>query len=64
MHRFDLDYPVDCDDEYWEATETNKAFEQPHGKPSLVSSFISALKLNRILGVAMRTLVRRFIGTD
>ncbi|KAI0033780.1 fungal-specific transcription factor domain-containing protein, partial [Vararia minispora EC-137] len=53
---FDLEYPIDCDDEYWTPEDPAKAFKQPPGKPSKVSYFISILRLNRILGMAMRTI--------
>ena len=52
---FDLELPMECDDEYWEDPE--KAFKQPPGKPSKVSFFVSYLKLNQILGFALRTIV-------
>jgi hypothetical protein len=54
---FDLDLPTECDDEYWEDPDPEKAFKQPPGKPSKVSFFISYLKLNQILGFALRTIV-------
>ncbi|KAF8834771.1 hypothetical protein BDN67DRAFT_914233 [Paxillus ammoniavirescens] len=53
---FDLDFPVECDDEYWEDPNPEQAFEQPPGKPSTMSFFTSYLKLNHILAFALRTI--------
>ncbi|KAH7929532.1 hypothetical protein BV22DRAFT_1116792 [Leucogyrophana mollusca] len=53
---FDLDLPVECDDEYWEHPDPEKAFKQPPDKPSIVSFFISFVKLNDILAFALRTI--------
>ncbi|RDB24752.1 Cutinase transcription factor 1 alpha [Hypsizygus marmoreus] len=59
---FDLDLPLDCDDEYWENDDPSLAFKQPPGQPSLVASFISYLKLLEILEYAQLTLysVKKF----
>ncbi|KAG6885969.1 hypothetical protein C0993_006896 [Termitomyces sp. T159_Od127] len=53
---FDLDLPVDCDDEYWEVSDPTHNFQQPPGKPSKVSAFITYIKLMDILEYAQRTL--------
>lgn len=53
---FDLDMPLECDDEYWEHPDPDQAFKQPPGKPSLISYFVSFLKLNHILAFALRTI--------
>ncbi|EIN12694.1 hypothetical protein PUNSTDRAFT_97512 [Punctularia strigosozonata HHB-11173 SS5] len=50
----DVDYPVECDDEYWDVP--GHEFEQPPGKPSYVSAFIQNMKLTHILAFAMRTI--------
>jgi hypothetical protein len=55
---FDLDMPVDCDDEYWEPDDPTQAFKQPPGRPSRIAAFIYSLKLTQILGYALRTIVR------
>ncbi|KAF9049328.1 hypothetical protein BDZ89DRAFT_1033163 [Hymenopellis radicata] len=52
----DVDFPIECDDEYWEHPDPDKAFKQPAGKPSYVSFFVSGLKLNQIVGTCLRTL--------
>ena len=54
---FDLDLPVECDDEYWSPTDPKDAFKQPPGKPSKMSFFIAYLKLSQILAFALRTIV-------
>ncbi|KAF9032105.1 hypothetical protein BDZ89DRAFT_1063488 [Hymenopellis radicata] len=52
----DVEFPIECDDEYWEHPDPQKAFKQPSGKPSYTSFFISALKLNQIVATCLRTL--------
>lgn len=54
--RFDLEYPVECDEEYWETSDPEKAFQQPPGKPCKMSCFIWLIKLAEMLGYAHRTL--------
>ncbi|PBK73560.1 hypothetical protein ARMSODRAFT_638994 [Armillaria solidipes] len=51
----DAEFPVDCDDEYWEHPDPEQAFVQPPDKPSLLSFFVSYLALNRILALCLRT---------
>ncbi|KAG1905387.1 fungal-specific transcription factor domain-containing protein [Suillus fuscotomentosus] len=53
---FDLEMPLECDDEYWEHPDPDQMFKQPPGKPSLISHFINFLKLNHILAFALRTI--------
>ncbi|KAK1220725.1 Gypsy retrotransposon integrase-like protein 1 [Marasmius sp. AFHP31] len=53
---YDLDLPIECDDEYWEHPDPEQAWHQPHGKPSTVSFFVSLLKLVKILALALRTI--------
>ncbi|KAJ6514822.1 fungal-specific transcription factor domain-containing protein [Mycena vitilis] len=53
---FDLDAPIRCDDEYWVATSSNAAFEQPENKPSLVDFIHCELCINRILAFAVKLL--------
>ncbi|KAJ7764189.1 fungal-specific transcription factor domain-containing protein [Mycena maculata] len=51
---FDLELPVECDDEYWE--HPTQPFQQPPGVPSRVAFFNSLLRLNNVLGFSLRTL--------
>ena len=54
---FDLDLPVECDDEYFTHPDPQQAFKQPSGKPSIMSHFICLIKLDQILAFALRTIV-------
>ncbi|KAL0069688.1 Gypsy retrotransposon integrase-like protein 1 [Marasmius tenuissimus] len=54
---FDCELPSECDDEYWETPDPGQAFVQPAGKPSVLSFFVTFLKLLDIIGFAQRTLV-------
>lgn len=54
---FDLDLPVDCDDEYWDHPDPEKCFKQPCNRPSSVSSFILYIRLQKILAFSLRTIV-------
>ncbi|CAA7262257.1 unnamed protein product [Cyclocybe aegerita] len=53
---FDVDYPIDCDDEYWEHPDPRRRFVQPPNKPSLVTAYILQLKLIKILGACNQAL--------
>ncbi|KAJ7833497.1 fungal-specific transcription factor domain-containing protein [Mycena leptocephala] len=53
---FDLEFPIDCDDEYWEAPDPAQAFQQPKGKPSLISAFIAYLRLCQVISFTLRTI--------
>ncbi|GAV99360.1 hypothetical protein LENED_000811 [Lentinula edodes] len=53
---YDLDMPVECDDEYWEHPDPAMAFRQPPGKPSTVSAFNTFIRLNVLLSIALRTI--------
>ncbi|KAK6992172.1 fungal-specific transcription factor domain-containing protein [Favolaschia claudopus] len=52
---FDLDFPLDVDDEYWETPDPAQAFQQPKGKPSRISAFIAHLRLCQVCSFALRT---------
>lgn len=54
---FDLDLPIECDDEYWTNDDPSLAFVQPPGKSSSVTCFVQFAKLGFITGAALRTLV-------
>ncbi|KAJ3999289.1 putative fungal-specific transcription factor [Lentinula boryana] len=53
---YDVDFPVDCDDEYWDQPNLDSNFKQPAGMPSKVSYFIHYLKLMDILAYSMRAI--------
>ncbi|KAJ7648443.1 hypothetical protein B0H17DRAFT_958996 [Mycena rosella] len=54
---YDVDYPAECDDEYWETSDPDMAFKQPPGRPSVISYTIAYLKLMEILGMAQKPLL-------
>ncbi|KAF5383426.1 hypothetical protein D9757_006104 [Collybiopsis confluens] len=53
---YDVELPVDVDDEYWDHPDPELNFKQPAGKPSKISFFIHYLKLMDILAYAMRVI--------
>ncbi|KAI0080946.1 hypothetical protein K474DRAFT_1588813 [Panus rudis PR-1116 ss-1] len=58
MHEedYDLDLPVECDDEYWIIKDDKVTFRQPPGKPSKITFFTFMIRLHQILDFALRTL--------
>ncbi|TFK47812.1 hypothetical protein OE88DRAFT_1770005 [Heliocybe sulcata] len=52
---FDLDMPVECDDEYWPSSHSGLGFVQPVHKPSGLTYFSRYIKLDQILSFAQRT---------
>ncbi|KAF9256386.1 hypothetical protein L218DRAFT_966392 [Marasmius fiardii PR-910] len=63
---YDIEYPTECDDEYWDLDDPNLAWKQPESKPSSVSCWIQMLKLFEILGSTDQTIysVKRTGGQD
>ncbi|KAJ7664065.1 fungal-specific transcription factor domain-containing protein [Mycena rosella] len=64
---FDLDLPIECDDECWE--HPTRPFEQPPGVPSRIAFFNALLRLNHILSLSLKTLyplpkVRQELAVD
>lgn len=55
----DAELPIECDDEYWETEDPNKAFVQPPDKPSRITFFNCYLRLNNLLASALKMLVSR-----
>ncbi|KAK0241803.1 fungal-specific transcription factor domain-containing protein [Armillaria nabsnona] len=54
---FDLENPVECDDEYWEIEPNGRVhFHQPPNVPSKITYFCLHLKLCEILAFVLRTL--------
>ncbi|GJE89791.1 fungal specific transcription factor domain-containing protein [Phanerochaete sordida] len=60
---FDVDYPADCDDEYFLTDDPKTAFKQPSSRPSSIAQFVWYLKLSRINARALRELYS-LQGTD
>lgn len=55
---FDIDFPIECDDEYWNHPDPSLDFKQPPGRPSAMSFFNCYLRLMDILAYTMRFVVR------
>ncbi|KAJ7282709.1 fungal-specific transcription factor domain-containing protein [Mycena rebaudengoi] len=53
---YDIDYPVEVDDEYWENVDPEKRFLQPPGKPSMYTFLTLYLKLIEILGLTHKNI--------
>ncbi|KAI0733190.1 fungal-specific transcription factor domain-containing protein [Fomitopsis betulina] len=53
---FDLDLPMEVDDEYWESEDPDLAFRQPAEKPALVTAFVYWARLSQISAFVLRTL--------
>ncbi|KAJ7282765.1 fungal-specific transcription factor domain-containing protein, partial [Mycena rebaudengoi] len=53
---YDIDYPIEADDEYWENIDPEKRFQQPAGKPSMYTFTVQYFKLIEILGLAQKTI--------
>ncbi|KAF7377241.1 Zn(2)-C6 fungal-type domain-containing protein [Mycena sanguinolenta] len=51
---FDVDLPLEVDDEYWE--HPTHPFQQPSGAPSRVTFFNTLMRLNHILGFCLKGL--------
>ncbi|KAJ6613518.1 fungal-specific transcription factor domain-containing protein [Mycena sp. CBHHK59/15] len=53
---FDVDLPVECDDEFWVINNGNLTFKQPLGKPSRIAFFNGYIRLNNILAFSLKVL--------
>ncbi|KAJ3495824.1 hypothetical protein NLJ89_g10571 [Agrocybe chaxingu] len=51
---FDLDMPVECDDEYWEHPDPEQRFKQPPNKPCTITGFVLFLRLMHIMSCCIR----------
>ncbi|KAK0442224.1 fungal-specific transcription factor domain-containing protein [Armillaria borealis] len=62
---FDLEPPIECDDEYWEiAPDGQVHFNQPTDKPSKISYFSTSIRLSEIMSLVVRTLYSIKKGRD
>ncbi|KZT29179.1 hypothetical protein NEOLEDRAFT_1239181 [Neolentinus lepideus HHB14362 ss-1] len=52
----DVDWPAECDDEYWTNEDPFKVFKQPPGKPSYMIFYTYGLRLANIQASALRTI--------
>ncbi|KAF7321767.1 Zn(2)-C6 fungal-type domain-containing protein [Mycena kentingensis (nom. inval.)] len=53
---YDVELPLEVDDDYWDHPDPNLAFKQPAGQPSLMTYFICNIRLCEILGSTLRRL--------
>ncbi|KAF9039665.1 hypothetical protein BDZ89DRAFT_1060808 [Hymenopellis radicata] len=53
---YDVEYPIACDDEYWETGNPKTDFKQPPEKPAKMEAFIAYIKLSHIISFALQTL--------
>ncbi|KAJ7045760.1 fungal-specific transcription factor domain-containing protein [Mycena alexandri] len=53
---YDVELPLEVDDEYWEHPDPKMAFKQPAGKPSVLTYFVCHIRLCEILGSTLRRL--------
>ncbi|KAJ7637573.1 fungal-specific transcription factor domain-containing protein, partial [Mycena polygramma] len=51
---FDIDLPIECDDEYWE--HPTHPFQQPAGVPSRVTFFNTLIRRHHILALSLKIL--------
>ena len=58
-YSYDVELPIDCDDEFWDHPDSTLNFKQPPGKPSTMTFFHCYLHLHDILATAMRALVSK-----
>ncbi|KAJ6587119.1 fungal-specific transcription factor domain-containing protein [Mycena vulgaris] len=69
---YDVELPLEVDDEYWEHPDPEQAFKQPPGKPSVLTYFVCHIRLCEILGSTLRRLyasnksriLMGLVGTD
>ncbi|KAK0232246.1 fungal-specific transcription factor domain-containing protein [Armillaria nabsnona] len=62
---FDLELPIECDDEYWDIGPDGEVhFCQPGEKPSKISYFNAQIRLSGIMSVVVRTLYSIKKGRD
>ncbi|KAJ6506741.1 fungal-specific transcription factor domain-containing protein [Mycena sanguinolenta] len=72
LEEYDVELPLEVDDEYWDHPDPDQAFKQPSGKPSLIAYFVCSIRLCEILGLTLRRLygsnksrvLNGFIGDD
>ena len=57
FYSYDLDLPLEVDDEYWEVSNPAEAFKQPRDVPSKISALNCYIKIGWILGFVQKTLV-------
>lgn len=56
VEEYDVELPLEVDDEYWEHPDPEKAFKQPPGKPSQMAYFVCQIRLGEMLVRSCRLL--------
>jgi hypothetical protein len=56
-----VNFPVECDDEFWENEDPKKAFKQPDDKPSYMAYWTVYLRLMHIMGMVLASVVSMLI---
>ncbi|KAJ7147907.1 fungal-specific transcription factor domain-containing protein [Mycena crocata] len=56
VEEYDVDPPLEVDEEYWENPDPEQAFKQPPGKPSLITYFVHHIRLCELLDSTVRRL--------
>ncbi|KAJ4481138.1 fungal-specific transcription factor domain-containing protein [Lentinula aciculospora] len=54
MDDFDIELPIDCDQEFWDTTTETDMFVQPPDRPSKTSFWIHLIRLMEIAGLACK----------
>ena len=57
LNSFDVDLPLEVDDEYWDSAYD---FKQPLGVPSTISAFNQFIKITQIMAFTLRTVASPF----
>ncbi|KAK0460067.1 fungal-specific transcription factor domain-containing protein [Desarmillaria tabescens] len=53
---FDIGFPLECDDIYWNHPDPARRFRQPAGRPSALSAFVCLLKLVNTITYVKRSI--------
>jgi hypothetical protein len=57
LHSYDVDYPLEVDDEFWDTGDPATDFVQPDDRPSRISVFVCLLKLVKVINRSMKVIV-------
>ena len=57
LFSYDLDFPLEVDDEYWDTGNAGTNFKQPSHLPSKIVAFNQFIKLTEIIAFTAKTLV-------
>jgi hypothetical protein len=57
LRSYDVEYPLDVDDEFWDTGDPATDFVQPSDQPSKISVFVCLLKLVKVIARSMKIIV-------